>query len=213
MDHRRPLAAGAAALLLLLPVGGCGGDDDGGGDGNHEDAGQEQPDGPTTTSTVQIGALTVTLFDGLPRDHVTGEVDYPQTPPVGGAHWEVWQECGFYDEPVRTEAAVHSLEHGAVWITYRPDLPADQVEQIRAYAEHPYVLASPWEDDSLPAPIVLTAWGVQMALESFPAPEADQFVTTYRAARAPEPDAPCTGGITLTAAEVAAELEAQADAG
>jgi hypothetical protein len=47
--------------------------------------------------------------------HTAGEVDYAQNPPVGGAHNPVWQNCGFYDKPIRDESAVHSLEHGAVW--------------------------------------------------------------------------------------------------
>src|SRR5215217_4832137 len=64
-----------------------------------------------------------------------GEVDYAQTPPVGGAHKPVWPNCGFYDEPIRDENAVHSLEHGAVWITYSPDLPQDQVDELRGIAE------------------------------------------------------------------------------
>ena len=34
-----------------------------------------------------------------------------------GEHNPVWQNCGFYNKPVRDESAVHSLEHGAVWIT------------------------------------------------------------------------------------------------
>ena len=60
------------------------------------------------------------------KDHTTEPVEYPQNPPVGGDHNPVWQNCGYYDEPVRNENAVHSLEHGAVWITYQPDLPQDQ---------------------------------------------------------------------------------------
>ena len=73
----------------------------------------------------QIDGL-VTYTD-LARDHVDSEVDYPQLPPVGGAHDPAWLTCTgtVYDEPVRDENAVHSMEHGAVWVTYQPDLPKD----------------------------------------------------------------------------------------
>ena len=68
---------------------------------------------------------------GPPGQHTEGNVDYAQTPPAGGPHDPVWQNCGFYTEPVRDENAVHSLEHGAVWITYLPSLPQDQVDRLR----------------------------------------------------------------------------------
>jgi Protein of unknown function (DUF3105) len=53
---------------------------------------------------------------------VTGPVTYAQNPPVGGPHDLVWLNCGIYTAPVRNENAVHSLEHGAVWVTYQPSL-------------------------------------------------------------------------------------------
>src|SRR5690348_12659451 len=55
----------------------------------------------------------VKTFSNLPRDHKAGPLTYPQTPPVGGVHNPVWQNCGIYNQPVANENAVHSLEHGA----------------------------------------------------------------------------------------------------
>jgi Protein of unknown function (DUF3105) len=48
---------------------------------------------------------------------------------------------------------VHSLEGGAVWITYDPNLPPDQVEALRALTRGPwaYLIVSPY--DGLPAPV------------------------------------------------------------
>ena len=43
-------------------------------------------------------------------------------PPAFGAHLGAWQNCGIYDQPVEVGHALHSLEHGAVWLTYSPDL-------------------------------------------------------------------------------------------
>lgn len=81
---------------------------------------------------------------------------YRQIPPVGGDHAFIWQNCGFYPEAVRDETAVHSMEHGAMWITYRPGLPAEQVDKLRELVnDKTYVLVSPYPD--LPAPVVASA--------------------------------------------------------
>jgi hypothetical protein len=131
---------------------------------------------------------------GSGGQHTEGNVDYEQTPPAGGEHNPIWQNCGFYDEPVTEENAVHSLEHGAVWITYQPDLPQEQVQKIRELADdNSYVLASPYPD--LPAPVVGSAWGKQLRVESADDPDLEQFVSAYsQGPQTPESGAVCTGG-------------------
>ena len=87
----------------------------------------------------------VVFFANLARSHTTQPVIYPRIPPTGGAHRPVWQNCGRYDEPIENEHAVHSMEHGAVWIIYRPDLPADALAQLRDLVnDHAYMLLSPY---------------------------------------------------------------------
>ncbi|SFK33913.1 DUF3105 domain-containing protein [Cellulomonas sp. KH9] len=137
----------------------------------------------------------VETFEGLSFDHVTTEVDYPQTPPVGGEHNAVWQNCGVYDAPVVDEHAVHSLEHGAVWITHSPDLPADQVAALHALADgRPYVLVSPY--DGLPSPVVATAWGVQLQLDDAEDERLPVFVRKYLLnPELPEAGALCSNGV------------------
>jgi hypothetical protein len=84
---------------------------------------------------------------GPPLQHRPGNLVYDQSPPAGGQHNPIWQNCGFCDEPVRDENAVHSLEHGAVWITYQPDLPQKQIGKLRDLAQNnTLVLASPYPD-------------------------------------------------------------------
>ncbi len=136
----------------------------------------------------------VRSYSSLSRTHTDELVNYPQSPPVGGPHNPAWQDCGFYSEPVRIENAVHSMEHGAAWITYRGGLPAAQVEKIRNLADQSYVLASPYPN--LPAPVVASAWGKQLRLDSAGDPSLDRFVNTYsQGPQTPEPGAACTGGI------------------
>ena len=132
---------------------------------------------------------------GPAGQHTEGEVDYEQSPPAGGEHNPVWQNCGYYAEPVRDENAVHSLEHGAVWITYSPDLSEDEVERLRDIAEsQTYILVSPYE--GLPSPVVASAWGKQLSLQSAEDPDLERFIGTYRQGpQTPEPGAVCTGGI------------------
>ena len=132
---------------------------------------------------------------GPAGQHIESEVEYEQTPPAGGEHDPVWQNAGYYPEPIRDENAVHTLEHGAVWIAYRPDLPQDQVDQLREIAQsESCVLVSPYPD--LDAPIVATAWGKQMTLENADDPDLERFVRAYlQGPQTPEPGATCTGGI------------------
>ena len=133
------------------------------------------------------------------QGHVEGVVSYEVQPPVGGDHNAVWQNCGFYAQPINNENGVHSLEHGAVWITYRPDLAPDQVEKLRALAEEEsYILVSPYPD--LKAPIVLSAWSKQLTVDSADDPGVDAFIDEYRQNRdtTPELGASCDGGTTAT---------------
>lgn len=144
-------------------------------------------------ASASLGA--VQTFSGLSRNHTTGKVDYPQTPPVGGDHSPVWLNCGYYDSPVPNENAVHDLEHGAVWITYRPGLPAAQIARLRDLADQQtYLTVSPYP--GLPSPVVASAWGVQLQLPNASDPRLTAFVRKYvQGPQTPEPGAPCTGGV------------------
>lgn len=136
---------------------------------------------------------------GPANQHTEGDVEYAQTPPTGGEHNPVWQNSGFYEAPVRDENAVHTLEHGAVWITYQPDLPAAQREEIRSLVEgQTCMLASPME--GLSSPVVASAWGKQLTLENANDPDLGRFVRAYRQGpQTQEPGAACTGGTSDTA--------------
>jgi len=129
------------------------------------------------------------------QEHTTEPVVYEQTPPVGGPHDPVWQNCGVYDQPIRNENAVHAMEHGAVWIAYRSDLAADDMATLRELARgRRYLLLSPYPD--LPTPVVVTSWGVQVQADSADDERLSTFITRYmEGPQAPEPGAPCTGGI------------------
>ena len=138
----------------------------------------------------------VKAYADLRRDHTEDDVDYDQVPPVGGMHDPVWLDCGAYDAPVRDENAVHDLEHGSIWITYKPDLGADDVATLTDELPQNGIL-SPY--DGLPAPVVVTAWGRQLRLTGADDPRLPLFVERYADGHtAPEPFASCAGGVRET---------------
>ncbi len=114
-------------------------------------------------------------------------------PPAFGPHFSAWQNCGIYDQPVGLGNALHSLEHGAVWLTYSPDLPADQVESLRDLVRgNGYALMSPYPGQT--KPVVLTAWTVQLVIDSLPDDRIKAFLDYYvNGPQNPEPGAPCDG--------------------
>lgn len=136
----------------------------------------------------------VVSYSKLARNHVTGAVTYPQTPPVGGPHNGVWLNCGIYDTPVANENAVHSLEHGAVWLTYLPSLSASDVDKLRSLVRgQAYAILSPYP--ALPTPVVISAWGLQLRVQSASDPRLAQFIAKYaQGPQTPEPGASCSGG-------------------
>jgi hypothetical protein len=128
--------------------------------------------------------------------HTTDPVDYPQDPPVGGPHDPSWQKCAVYAAPVRPENAVHSMQHGAVWITYQPDLPESDREVLASLAEgQRYVLISPYPE--LEDPVVASAWGVQLRLDDVNDPRLGEFIDRY-AGNGPERGATCDSGVETT---------------
>lgn len=140
----------------------------------------------------------VQAYENAGFQHADGELEYPQSPPVGGTHNPVWQTCGYYAAPIPNWHAVHSLEHGAVWLTYDPDLPEDQVDQLREIAESmDFILVSPYPGN--PAPVVATAWDHQLYLEGADDPGIDAFIEEYRLGpQTPELGATCSNGMTGT---------------
>ncbi len=171
---RSPLVAIAVTVVALAGCGGSAGTDDAG------------------SPAVEIEG--VETFGEQSRDHVEGPVDYDQDPPVGGAHASVWQTCGAYDQPIADENGVHSMEHGAVWITYGPSLSDDDVNQLWGRAAvSTHVLVSP--RDGLPSPVVASAWSTQLQLDGATDDRLDDFLTTYvQGPQTPEPGVTCAEG-------------------
>lgn len=172
-ERRRALVVwGSAALVVMLVLGAVG-----------------------YAIATRPSLSAVVEFDDPGRDHVAEAVEYDQDPPVGGDHNQAWWDCGIYTEPVPPYHAVHSLEHGAVWLTYQPDISEEEQQQLVELADQEFMLLSPNETQS--SPVVATAWGRQLSVDTADDERLPLFITEYRQGpQTPEPGAACTGGTT-----------------
>lgn len=133
----------------------------------------------------------VKSFTGLSRKHITTNLAPTALPPTGGDHAPDWTKCGIYDASVNTSMSIHSLEHGAAWISYQPSLPKDQIKTLESFVtSNPYRLVAPY--DNLASPIVLSAWGKQLSVDNASNSRVEIFLKAFtQGPDTPEPGAPC----------------------
>ena len=74
-------------------------------------------------------------FSGLSRLHIDtcSAITYPDNPPAGGNHYQVWAAYQSFSFAVPRGFWVHNLEHGAVVYSYNcPDGCPDEVADVEA---------------------------------------------------------------------------------
>ncbi|MEV8312821.1 DUF3105 domain-containing protein [Streptomyces sp. NPDC059900] len=180
----------STVVVAALVVGGVilfqkGDDSDTASDGNSAPTFKTTADGEKVWDAKKLG-----------RTHVTKDVSYSMTPPVGGDHDQVWMNCNgdVYKDEIPERHAVHSLEHGAVWVTYNDKAkPADLKKLEQKVKQTPYSLMSPVKDQK--DPVMLSAWGHQRTVTGADDKKVGSFFSTYvQGKQTPEPGAACTGG-------------------
>jgi hypothetical protein len=135
----------------------------------------------------------------LTRSQKYGTLKYTVSPPVGGDYTPNWQRCqgDVYTTPIPNENAVDSLAHGAVWITYRPDLSAAQVAKLKAKVEgNEYLLMSPYP--GLDSPISLQAWGFQLKVKNADDSRIADFIKHLKQNAAIDSSTSCNTGTYVT---------------
>ncbi len=184
-------AAIALACTVALAAAGC----------THAVNGMPLPD-PSVPSadnpdpSEAIEGVVIVEYPAALHVRPNERVAYTHSPPFGGRHDGVWATCTgtVYPQAIRTENAVHSLEHGAVWITYNPDRVSTGDVEILAerVSGTSHMLMSPYP--TLDAPISLQSWGHQLQLEHASDVRIDQFISALRLnpATYPEVGATCS---------------------
>lgn len=125
----------------------------------------------STSGQIPQGGQAGEVFPILASPHVpagTRVTTYNSDPPTSGPHWPQPQPWGIVtaaDPP--DELFVHDLEHGGIWISYRPDIAAGTRARLedfaRAYPDAVVLSPRPRNDRA----IVLASWGRLLRMDVF----------------------------------------------
>lgn len=115
------------------------------------------------------------------RNHVSEgtQVQYSTNPPTSGPHYPNPQPGGIYDKPVPDGNLVHGMEHGAVILWYKSDIPATQSAQLKSIFSSVTVgkkIMVP--RDNLDVPVALTSWGRLLKLQTIDENQIKAFMET-----------------------------------
>ncbi len=74
-------------------------------------------------------------YPAVGQEHIDLQAPLPKpynsNPPSSGAHYASPAHSGVYDYEVNDKIFIHNLEHGGVWIAYRPSMPAKVIEDLK----------------------------------------------------------------------------------
>lgn len=128
-------------------------------------------------------------FQAQSRDHInkgTEHLTYNSNPPTGGWHYDQPAQTGIYDKEFPDEQLIHNLEHSHIWIAYKPDLPAEQIEKLADIAKDygSKIIMTPRQANDIP--IAFMAWEHLLKMDTFDESLARDFIEAYRGLAGPE---------------------------
>lgn len=95
--------------------------------------------------------------------------DYNSNPPTSGPHWgDNTAGPGIHEQEVQDELLVHSLEHGAVIVSYKADLSNEAVDVIKTAFDKASGKKILIPRKSLDVPVALTSWGRIEKIKTIP---------------------------------------------
>ena len=155
--------------------------------------------------TVFVGTLVVIRINQTPepprpgieqtdhgREHVEGQEYGGDEPPTSGNHASpvAW---GVYMTEIRDDQAIHNMEHGGIYVSYRPDLPKEQIEKLTSLLSAPFadpkfqpkkILLAPRQANT--SPIELSSWRRSESLQSFDKEKIQDYISR-NLGKSPEP--------------------------
>lgn len=115
------------------------------------------------------------------RSHVSAgtNISYKTNPPTSGDHFGQAKGWGVYNREVDDKMALHGLEHGGIWISYKEidDETKEILKEIgKSNSQSVIVAPRPNNDDK----IVIASWGKYMRLESVDKVLIQKYIDTYK---------------------------------
>ncbi|MBX0286541.1 DUF3105 domain-containing protein [Haloarcula salinisoli] len=173
------VAIAIGATLYLSFFSGGGGSDGVSPDGIESESLKDSGDSETLSAVEQ--------FPNEGTQHVSESqnIDYEQSPPLSGPHYDRPTEGGFYEESQPAGNIVHSLEHGAVVIYYDDGaLNESSRTSLQEFAQTHTgtwrsVIVLPNPNESAESDFVLTAWRNRMYMDSYDAQTVYEFLSEF----------------------------------
>jgi len=122
------------------------------------------------------------LLDNQGATHIPegskSQASYNSNPPTSGDHWPAPANWGVYKAEQPDERLIHNLEHGGIWISYKPDTAAETVAKLEDFAQRyrKVIVAPRAANDSNMA---LAAWTRLQKLESFDENAILEFIQAH----------------------------------
>ena len=125
------------------------------------------------------------------QEHSDQPQTYEMTPPVQGTHAATPASCGVYSEPIPNENLVHTLEHGAVGLLYRPDLALENIRALEKLVDEDHIFSAPYAGPpAMKTPIAAVSWGEMMRLEELDVQALEEYIDTFRGKGPEDQDCP-----------------------
>lgn len=107
---------------------------------------------------------------------------YNSNPPTSGPHFAQPAEWGIYKEEIPDEVLVHNLEHGGIWISYKPGIPEDVIVKLESFREkygRKIIVAPRSANDT---DIALAAWTRldKFSVSEYSDERVEEFIKAYR---------------------------------
>ena len=145
--------------------------------------GDQNQDNPETLSAVSNPIAGTEEFTIAGREHIaegTKSTNYNSNPPTSGSHWAAPANKGIYDQALPDERILHNLEHGYIWISYKPEISPEVINNIKNIVNEDdwkIVMAPRAENDSQ---INLAAWGRLLKMDEPDYQKIKDFIETYK---------------------------------